>query len=95
MSSSPNGQQRWPTLAPLMAGIVFSVLASFWAPWEVVHPTDASLRQSLGYAPLWSHKYGGVTGAHIDWTAFAINLAVIWVICLAAVLMLNMSSHRE
>ena len=93
--SSPNGRQRWPTFAPLLAGIVFTALASIWAPWEVVHPTDAFLRQALGYAPLWSQKYAGVSGAHIDWTALAINFVVIWVICLAAVLMLNMSSHRD
>jgi hypothetical protein len=60
-----------------------------------VHPVDPSLREALGYASLWSHKFIDVPGARIDWTAFSINLAIIWVVCLAAVLMLNMSSHRE
>jgi hypothetical protein len=94
--SSPIGQRPgWPTFAPLLAGIAFSGLASVWAPWERVHPVDASLREALGYAPLWSHKFSEVPGAHIDWSAFAINLSVIWVVCLAAILMLNMSSHHE
>jgi hypothetical protein len=96
MSVPSNGQRpRWPTLGPLMAGIIFSVLASFWAPWEMVHPVDASLRQALGYAPLWSHRFAGTQGAQVDWTAFSINLAVIWVVCLAAILMLNMSAQHE
>ena len=95
--SSPSGGRYsgWPTTAPLLAGAVFTLLASLWAPWQVVHPIDASLRQPLGYAPLWSHRYGSLAGAGVDWTGYGINLTVIWVVCLAAILMLNMSTSRD
>ena len=93
--SPPNGQRPgWPTVAPLLAGLAFSGLASVWAPWERVHPTDASLHEALGYAPLWSHQFSGVPGSRVDWQALVINFAVIWVVSLAAILMLNMSSHE-
>lgn len=85
----------WPTTAPLLAGIVFTFLASVWAPWQVVHPIDASLRQPLSYAPLWSHRYGNLPGAGINWTGFAVNVGVIWVVCIAAIIMLNMSTQHD
>jgi len=86
---------RWPVVAPLLSGVVFSLLALFWVPWEKVHPNDASLRQAIGYAPLWSHRFADIPGAHVDWTSFAVNLAVIWVICIAGALMLSVSTRPD
>jgi hypothetical protein len=64
-------------------------------PWERVHPNDASLRESIGYAPIWSHRFDAVPGAHVDWSSFLINLLMIWVICIAAAMMLGISSKRD
>jgi hypothetical protein len=64
-------------------------------PWERIHPNDPALRESLGYAPIWSHRFDAVMGVHKDWASFCINLAVIWTICIAASLMLSMSTHRD
>lgn len=86
---------RWPILGPLISGLIFSLLALFWVPWEKVHPNDPSLRQAIGYAPLWSHRFADVPGAHVDWTSFAVNVAVIWVICIAGALMLSMSARQD
>ena len=70
-------------------------MACALVPWERVHPLDASLREPLGYAPLWSHRFAAVTGAHVDWLSLVINLVVIWIIALAAALLLSMSLHRN
>jgi hypothetical protein len=86
---------RWTFVGPALAGIVFSMLACFWMPWERVHPNDAALRESLGYAPFWSHQFDNILGSRIDWSSFFINLAVIWVVCIAAALMLKVTSSRE
>ena len=85
----------WPYLASLGSGLFLSFLALVWLPWERVHPADASLRESLGYAPLWSHRFDGITGAHIDWNSFFISLFVIWILCIVAAFMLKMSSSHE
>lgn len=94
-SASPNQSFPWNIVGPLGAGVLLSLLALLWVPWERVHPSDASLRESIGYAPLWTHRFDGVPGSHVDWTAFLINLMVIWVICIAAALLLNMSGRTE
>lgn len=86
---------KWAYLAPLGAGVFFSFLALIWMPWEIVHPDDPSLRQAVGYAPYWSHRFAGITGAQVDWGALGVNLAVIWVICFAGAIMLGMSTRRD
>ncbi len=70
------------------------MMALIWMPWERVHPSDPSLRESIGAAPVWSHRFDGVLGAHIDWKTFLINLAVIWLICAAAAVMLRSSGPQ-
>ncbi|ABF41104.1 hypothetical protein Acid345_2103 [Candidatus Koribacter versatilis Ellin345] len=85
----------WAIWCPLCAGIIFSLLACVWMPWERIHPNDPNLRESLGYAPIWSHTFDAVMGVHKDWASFGINLAVIWTICIAAALMLSMSTRRD
>jgi hypothetical protein len=92
---APFGQSRWPIFGPLLAGAALSLLALLWMPWERVHPSDASLREPIGYAPCWSHRFASVAGAHIDWTSLLINLAIIWVICCAGAVMLSMSARRD
>lgn len=79
----------------MLAGLVFTALAIVWVPWLRVHPNDFSLREGIGYAPLWSHRFDGVPGAHVDWTSLLINVVVIWIICGAAALMLKMSTGSE
>lgn len=76
----------------MLLGIVLTIAALFWVPWEVVHPIDPSLRRSIGYAPLWTHRFANLPGAHPDWTSASINLAIIWIICGAASLMFRMST---
>lgn len=97
MRSAPRLAQdaRWTLLGPVVAGIVFSVLASFWMPWERVHPNDAGLREFLGYAPFWSRHFDKILGARIDWLSFFINLAVIWVLAIAAALVLKVNARRD
>lgn len=97
MSSAPPlaHNARWTLLGPAVAGFVFSMLASFWMPWERVHPNDAGLRESLGYAPFWSHQFDDILGARIDWPSFLTNLAIIWVVCIAAALTLRVSASHE
>lgn len=82
----------WATLGPVLLGIVLSIAALFWMPWEMVHPADASLEGLIGYAPLWSHRFEQVPGAHPDWGSASINLAIIWIICGAASVMFRMST---
>jgi hypothetical protein len=97
MSSGPPlaHNARWTFIGPTVAGIVLSMLASFWMPWERVHPNDAGLRESLGYAPFWSHQFDNIVGARIDWFSFFINLAVIWVVSIAAALMLKVNASHD
>ena len=90
-SKSPS----WPYLSPLGAGVLFSLLGLVWLPWQRVHPVDPALREPLGYAPFWSHRFAEVTGARIDWNSYFISLFVIWVLCIVAALMLKMSSSHE
>ncbi len=85
----------WTLWCPLCSGLVFSLLSCFWMPWERVHPNDSNLREALGYAPIWSHRFAATTGVHRDWPSFAISLAVIWTICFAAAFMLGMSTRQE
>jgi hypothetical protein len=75
--------------------VFFSLLALLWLPWERVHPNDPSLREAIGYAPYWSHRFAAVPGSHIDWSSLVVNLLVVWVICGAAAVMLNMSNSRD
>ena len=82
-------------MAPLSAGVLFSLLALLWLPWERVHPADAFLRESLGYAPFWSHRFSAIPGAHVDWNSYFISLFVIWVLCIVAALMLRMSTTHD
>ena len=97
MSSDPPlvHNARWALIGPTVAGTVFSVLACFWMPWERVHPNDAGLRESLGYAPFWSHGFDNILGARIDWPSFFINLAIIWVVSIAAALVLKVSASHD
>jgi hypothetical protein len=95
VGSDHHNSAKWTFLGPILIGVALSAMACALVPWVRVHPLDASLRESLGYAPLWSHRFLGVTGAHVDWVTFAINLAVIWIIALAAALLLSMSMHRN
>jgi hypothetical protein len=61
-----------------------------------VHPNDTSLRESIGSAPFWSHRFDSVVGAQIDWISFLINLAIIWLLCFAgAYLLRNRAPHRD
>jgi hypothetical protein len=94
---APNhgGRSSWPLVASLVAGVFFSLVALLWLPWERVHPNDSSLKESIGYAPCWSHRFGSIPGAHVDWSSLIINLLVVWVICGAAAIMLNMSAARD
>ena len=57
--------RRSPGMPMLMLIIGFSLLC-FFAPWQQVHPSDASLVHSLGRAALWTHAYDGVPGARLD-----------------------------
>jgi hypothetical protein len=86
---------KWTIWCPLCAGLLLSLIACFWMPWESVHPSDASLRQDLGYAPVWSHRFDAITGAHRDWQSLGVNLAIIWIICVAGTIMLSMSARRD
>jgi hypothetical protein len=86
---------RWNLLAPLSFGVFLSVLALFWTPWQRIHPNDASLRESIGWAPFWSHRFDDVVGARIDWMAFLTNLAIIWILCYAAAFMLRDKTPTE
>lgn len=85
----------WPYVMPLCGGLLLSLLALFWLPWERVHPADASLREPLGYAPFWSHRFTSIIGAQIDWNSYLISLFIIWILCIVAALMLRMSSSHE
>jgi|ERR1035437_603994 hypothetical protein len=95
LAPPPPRTSRWPIVAPGLAGIVFSLFAFLWMPWERVHPNDTTLRESIGYEPLWSHRFSNVPGAHVDWVSLVINFAIIWVVCSAAAVMLNMSARRD
>ncbi len=86
---------RWPSVAPFALGLLLSLIAFFWAPWERVHPMDTTLREPLGYAPLWSHRFVNVAGASVDWSTLLVSLFAIWAICLAASLMLHQSARRD
>lgn len=73
----------------------FSLVAFLWMPWERVHPIDPNLREPIGYAPLWSHRFDAINGSRADWASFFVNLAVIWIICGAAAVMLSVSTSRD
>ena len=91
----PSSTTKWTIWTPLGTGMFFSLLACYWMPWQSIHPSDSSLRESLGYAPFWSHRFDAIAGAHVDWQSLVINLLIIWVLCIAATIMLSMSARRD
>lgn len=94
--ASPSAEtSRWPVFVPLVVAAALSLIAFFWMPWERIHPNDASLREAIGYGPYWSERFSHVPGAHVDWKAFLINVAVIWVVCCVGAIMLNASNQRN
>lgn len=85
----------WPILVPVGTGVFLSLLALLWAPWERVHPADQTLRELIGYAPLWSNRFASTANAHIDWNSLLISLLVIWILCAVAAFMLKMSATGD
>ena len=51
---------------PALMFMIGGILLCAFAPWQQVHPSDASLVQSLGRAALWTHAYDAVPGARLD-----------------------------
>jgi hypothetical protein len=89
------GRLRWPYLVPLGAGIFFNLLTVSCAPWQRVHPLDASLHEAIGYAPFWSRRFAGVAGASVDWQSVGVAIATTWVMCAVAAIVLSMSATRD
>lgn len=66
---------------PMLMLIVGFSLLCFFAPWQQVHPSDASLVHSLGRAPLWTHAYDRVPGARLDSFELILETTVLVAIC--------------
>ncbi len=79
---------NWPARAAICVACLLSALSAVVVPWQQVHPSDPSLRISLGYAPLWSARFSDLPGAHIDIISAAINILVIWVLLIAIIVVL-------
>lgn len=57
-----------------------AVLCAF-APWQQVHPSDASLVHFLGRAALRTHAYDAVPGARLDSFELVLETTVLLAIC--------------
>lgn len=80
--------QTWLLRAGLCLAVLFTAYSVLMPPWQQVHPSDPSLRVSLGYAPVWSGRFCEIPGAHIDVLSAGINILVIWVLFIALVVVL-------
>jgi hypothetical protein len=49
----------------------------FFAPWASTPAGSSAAHDSLGYAAIWSQRFATVTGARVDWGAFAILAGVV------------------
>ena len=71
-----NTPTRSKFLAALPVTLGWCFLCMF-APWRQVHPSNASLVQSLSRAPLWTRGYEGLPGAGVDGPEFLLEAALI------------------
>ncbi len=73
------------SLPALMLALGCSLLCGF-APWQQVHPADASLVHSLGRAALWTHAYDQLPGARLDAFELILEALVLFAGCALAAL---------
>ena len=67
-------------LLPALLLAAWTGLCAF-APWQQVHPSDASLVRSLSRAALWTHAYDSLPGAKIDLVELLIEATLLFFAC--------------
>lgn len=86
---------KWLVRAALCLACLLTISSALVAPWQQVHPSDPSLRVSLGYAPIWSSRFADIPGAHIDVASAVINILVVWVLFIAVMIVTTAMKPAE
>ena len=79
---------------PALIFVIGCFLLCGFAPWQQVHPSDASLVHSLGRAALWTHTYDAVPGARLDGFELVLETTVLLAICVLVGLF-NNAAHNS
>ncbi len=66
---------------PIVMLVIGCSLLCGFAPWQQVHPADASLVHSLDRAALWTHAYDHIPGAKLDGFELAVEAVFLLAAC--------------
>jgi hypothetical protein len=88
-------QLRRSFALPVLMLIVGCCLLCFFAPWQQVHPSDASLVHFLGRAAIWTHAYDAVPGARLDSFELVLETTVLLSISVLVGLSRESTAKRE
>jgi hypothetical protein len=61
----------------LLAFVIGMAILCCFVPWTTTPPGSSAAHDAIGYAPIWTQRFAGTSGARVDYGAFAMLTAAV------------------